>query len=120
MLTLLGDGDAAPPAPPPRRAAAWPLLLLGCLAAALLPAPTSAHGFIAAPAARNYVRNWNWCPHCVNGGGPAATSRGGQLTWPASAAPACGDAGLMTAGAPAATLYAGSGAWACRGGWAEG
>ena len=111
MRTLLAGGDGA--VAPPRSAAA-PLLLLACLAP-LLPAPAAAHGFIAAPAARNYVRNWRWCPHCVNGGGPAAASAGGQLTWPASALPACGDAGLMTAGAPAATLYAGAGAQ--LGGW---
>lgn len=85
-----------------------PLLLLA-LAAAVLPAPAAAHGFIIAPAARNYVRNWNWCPHCVNGGGPAVTSRGGQLAWPASAAAACGDASLATAGAPVATYHAGAG-----------
>ncbi|PRW50976.1 chitin binding domain-containing [Chlorella sorokiniana] len=102
-------GQAACDAPAVQRRffAAVPLLLLAAIAA-VLPSPAAAHGFIIAPAARNYVRNWNWCPHCVNGGGPAATSRGGQLTWPASAAAACGDPSLATAGAPVATYHAGS------------
>ncbi len=109
---LRAPDDAAPTMG--RRQAALPplplLLLLAGLAGLALPAPAAAHGFIIAPAARNYIRNWNWCPHCVNGGGPSATSRGGQLTWPASAAAACGDASLATAGAPVATCYAGAGA----------
>lgn len=107
MRTGRAACDAAVGGPSSHRAV--PLLLLAALAAAVLPAPAAAHGFIIAPAARNYVRNWNWCPHCVNGGGPAATSRGGQLAWPASAAAACGDASLATAGAPVATYHAGAG-----------
>lgn len=107
MVGGWAGGDAAQPGTAHR--AATPLLLLAALALAL-PHPAAGHGFIIAPAARNYVRNWNWCPHCVNGGGPAATSRGGQLAWPATAAAACGDASLSAAGAPVATYHAGAGA----------
>ncbi len=61
-------------------------LALACAALVLLPC-ASAHGFVAEPAARNLVRNWQYCPHCVNSGGPWVVSKEGKLTWPAYSAP---------------------------------
>ncbi|KAL4435574.1 hypothetical protein ABPG77_002537 [Micractinium sp. CCAP 211/92] len=81
-------------------------LALACAALALLPR-ASAHGFVAEPAARNLVRNWQYCPHCVNSGGPWVVSKGGKLTWPAYSAPVCGDRDLEQAGAPVARYTAG-------------
>lgn len=64
------------------------LLALACACLALLLLPrASAHGFVAEPAARNVVRNWQYCPHCVNSGGPWVVSKEGKLTWPAFSAP---------------------------------
>lgn len=61
-------------------------LALACVALAPLP-HASAHGFVAQPAARNVMRNWQYCPHCVNSGGPWVVSKEGKLTWPAYSAP---------------------------------
>lgn len=86
-----------------------PRLLPLALLALLLAAPEAeAHGFIVEPASRNYLRNWGWCPHCVSGGGPAGSSDGGRLQWPATAVPACGAEDLMDAGEQAATWSPGS------------
>ena len=74
---------------PPRGAPSLAAVLLGALAALLwlLPAPAAAHGFMAEPAARNYKRNWQYCPHCVNFGGAWPSSGEGRLAWPRTAQP---------------------------------
>ena len=80
---------------------ATPALLAALLAAALLPRLAAGHGFMTAPVARNVLRGAACgvgCPHCCNFGGPGTSSAGGRLTWPASAAPACGTLDLNTAG----------------------
>ncbi|KAL4418898.1 hypothetical protein ABPG77_002641 [Micractinium sp. CCAP 211/92] len=64
---------------------------------ARLPA-AAGHGFVYEPASRNYVRNWRYCPHCANNGGPGVCSDGGRLVWPATTQPACGARSLMDAG----------------------
>lgn len=57
------------------------------IALQLLAPGVQAHGFMAEPKARNYLRNWQYCPHCVNNGGTWPTSKEGRLTWPDHAAP---------------------------------
>jgi hypothetical protein len=45
-------------------------LLVAVLAVSSAAAPVAAHGFLATPAARNVQHNSDWCPHCLNAGGP--------------------------------------------------
>lgn len=42
-------------------------LFVGALA--VLAAPVAGHGYLAQPASRNLVRNSDYCPACLNGGG---------------------------------------------------
>lgn len=42
-------------------------LFVGALA--VLAAPVAGHGYLAEPASRNLVRNSDYCPACLNGGG---------------------------------------------------
>lgn len=37
-----------------------------------------AHGYLAQPRARNVQHNSDWCPHCLNGGGPWVVYAHGQ------------------------------------------
>ncbi|KAL4425189.1 hypothetical protein ABPG75_009205 [Micractinium tetrahymenae] len=94
------------PRSPLKPAATSLVLALACAVLALLPG-ASAHGFVAEPAARNVVRNWQYCPHCVNAGGPWPVSKEGKLTWPAYSMPVCGDRELERAGSPVAHYTAG-------------
>jgi len=82
---------------------------LAVLAAVAWQAPlAAAHGFMSMPASRNYIHStyyprtqaernakdesyWNYCPHCLAGGGPGQVSDGGALTWPVGVAGFCGD-----------------------------
>ncbi|PSC67430.1 chitin binding domain-containing [Micractinium conductrix] len=75
------------------------LAMLAVALASALPR-AAAHGFIAEPKSRNYVRNWQYCPHCVSAGGSWPVSGEGRLTWPMYDAPVCGAADLSDAGAP--------------------
>lgn len=73
---------------PLRSLAAAPMAALLAGAALLWLLPTAAaHGMLAEPAARNVARNWQHCPHCVNGGGPYETSDHGRLRWPRTTQP---------------------------------
>ncbi|KAL4443267.1 hypothetical protein ABPG75_011004 [Micractinium tetrahymenae] len=93
----------------------WPAIavaVLAALLAALLP-PVAGHGFIYEPAARNYKRNWQYCPHCANNGGPGVSSDGGRLVWPATTQPACGDRSLMSPGHTVQAYAPGSGDGFC-------
>lgn len=49
------------------------------------------HLVLVQPASRNAIFNSDWCPHCLNAGGPAAVSNNGQLRWPAGNRGICGD-----------------------------
>ena len=87
------------PMPPAGTALRLPwCTLLVVLAAAALPR-AAAHGFLSEPPSRNFLTNWRYCPHCLNGGGTAASSGGGTLVWPANSQPACGTPELAAAGA---------------------
>ncbi|PSC74252.1 chitin binding domain-containing [Micractinium conductrix] len=84
-------------------------LAAAVLAAALAALPlAAAHGYMAQPAARNYIHStyyertqqerqaipesyWNYCPHCLAAGGPGQVSDNGALTWPAGLNGFCGD-----------------------------
>ncbi|KAL4443449.1 hypothetical protein ABPG75_011186 [Micractinium tetrahymenae] len=80
------------------------------LAYALLLAPhaVEGHAFMSEPASRNFATNWQYCPHCLNNGGPSVSSAGGTLTWPNSTHPMCGTNDLAAAGPIQATYTAGS------------
>lgn len=82
-------------------------LLAALLVVAALPR-ASAHGFISEPPSRNFLTNWQWCPHCLNGGGTGASSGGGTLVWPANTQSACGTPDLAAAGTPARRYAPGS------------
>eukprot|EP00887_Chlorella_sp_A99_P003396 scaffold7.g3396.t1 len=65
--------------------------LAALLALALAPAGALAHGFMFEPPARNFLSNYQYCPHCLSGGGTGAASADFSLTWPASRHGLCGD-----------------------------
>lgn len=81
------------------------------LALALAPA-AHGHGFMFEPAARNVLTDYEYCPQCLNAGGPWEVSAQGTLVWPAGVHGTCGDPGTGgpndTPGAVAATYAAGS------------
>lgn len=92
----------------PRARAALPLApLVALVVAAGLPL-AGGHGFITEPASRNFLTNWQYCPHCLNGGGTGASSGGGTLVWPAHTQAACGTTALAAAAAPARRYAPGS------------
>lgn len=101
-------GCAAPPPAAAGRRLTLPLLVALLAAAAAAPR-AAAHGFISEPPSRNYLTNFQYCPHCLNGGGPGASSGGGTLVWPAHSQPACGTPALAAAGTPARRYAPGSG-----------
>lgn len=68
-----------------RTAACALLLKSACLLKGAL-----AHGYMAVPAARNVIHQSNWCPQCLNAGGPWKTY-GTDRTWPDARHGACGD-----------------------------
>lgn len=45
-------------------------LVAALAVAAAAPRPVAAHGYLASPAARNVQHNSDWCPQCLNAGGP--------------------------------------------------
>lgn len=58
--------------------------------AAMQVVAATCHGFMTEPAARNWQRNSNYCPHCLAAGGPGETYPAGR-TWPNSLHGVCGD-----------------------------
>lgn len=81
----------------PLHADAWYLNLhigmmrpaLFVLVAACLASQVAAHGFLAEPAARNVLANSDYCPQCLNAGGPGVVGGGGKV-WPAGSHGICG------------------------------
>lgn len=71
------------------RAGACALLLKGA-ALVSLAGSALAHGYMAVPAARNVIHQSNWCPQCLNAGGPWKTY-GTDRVWPDARHGACGD-----------------------------
>ncbi|KAK2080198.1 hypothetical protein QBZ16_000051 [Prototheca wickerhamii] len=65
------------------------LALLALAAFACLLRPAQGHGYLAAPISRNYLHNTDYCPQCLNAGGPSAV--GGGSTWPVGQHGICGD-----------------------------
>jgi hypothetical protein len=45
-------------------------ILIGALLLVATPAPAAGHGYLAQPPARNVIYNSNYCPQCLNAGGP--------------------------------------------------
>ncbi|KAL6771970.1 hypothetical protein ACKKBG_A28485 [Auxenochlorella protothecoides x Auxenochlorella symbiontica] len=66
-------------------------LVLAFAIAACLLQHAEAHGYLAVPASRNALHNTDYCPQCLNAGGPAAVSAGNTLQWPLSHHGMCGD-----------------------------
>lgn len=48
------------------------------------------HGMLQEPASRNVVHNSDYCPHCLNAGGPSRTYAG-RRRWPNAKHGVCGD-----------------------------
>lgn len=70
------------------------------------------HGMMVQPAARNVMTDFNYCPQCLNAGGPWSVSDSGTLIWPAGVHGICGDAGTggpndVPAAAPVANYVTG-------------
>ncbi|EFN57128.1 hypothetical protein CHLNCDRAFT_51191 [Chlorella variabilis] len=99
--TLVLDVEPLEPGRPGAGSSAGRLAITRRDACQATAAAAAGHGFMTAPVARNVLRGAACgvgCPHCCNFGGPGTSSAGGRLTWPASAAPACGTLDLNTAG----------------------
>lgn len=69
----------------------WISRLLGAALLAGSAIGAMCHGMLVEPRSRNVVAKSNYCPHCLNAGGPGETYAGGRR-WPDALHGVCGDA----------------------------